>query len=281
MHYRRGGSTLIGWARIAVGALVLAAVASFLFLSQSDSRTEAIGGGPEMRLAVNDAISCTPGDPPQCDVAIGAPFTLTIEVVEAPANGYVQFMTVIILDEDLTYGTPKPPAAEEIVWPDREREASLRAQRIEGFVEHGAITGFGSPLPVSHHVGSIVEVVLNCSEAQTPSNLIDLLPAEVNAIPETFGSFFLEPGEVTPIIPKVSDLEINCVEAPTPTLTGDVSCNGVVTAVDVALALQHIAGLLGALPCPVNADVNGDGQVTVADTLLILQYIAGLLSVLG
>ncbi|MEX0785444.1 MAG: nidogen-like domain-containing protein [Dehalococcoidia bacterium] len=68
---------------------------------------------------------------------------------------------------------------------------------------------------------------------------------------------------------------------PTPELlTGDVSCDGVVNAIDVAYILQLNAGLLGGLPCAAG-DVNGDGVVSTLDAALVLQYIAGFLSTLG
>ena len=39
-----------------------------------------------------------------------------------------------------------------------------------------------------------------------------------------------------------------------------------------------LAGLIAALPCPQNADVNHDGSVNAIDAALILQYVAGLVS---
>jgi hypothetical protein len=60
-------------------------------------------------------------------------------------------------------------------------------------------------------------------------------------------------------------------------LTGDVNCDGRVNAVDAALTLQYSAGIIGSLPCPVNADVNGDGRTDARDALLILQVDAGLI----
>jgi hypothetical protein len=72
---------------------------------------------------------------------------------------------------------------------------------------------------------------------------------------------------------------------PTPTITppppqcisGDANASGAVNSIDAAVALQRVAGLLGAVPCPPGADVNEDGSVTAIDAALILQYVAGLL----
>lgn len=74
---------------------------------------------------------------------------------------------------------------------------------------------------------------------------------------------------------------------PTPTATattapfaGDVDCNRVVNAIDVALMLQVSAGLLQTVPCPLNVDVNGDGQLSSVDPALVLQLLAGLIHTL-
>jgi len=75
---------------------------------------------------------------------------------------------------------------------------------------------------------------------------------------------------------RLEDGSITCVEA----VPGDVDCDGVVNAVDAALVLQFVAGLLDDLPCAENADVNADGDVTAVDAALILQFVAGLIPAL-
>ena len=60
-------------------------------------------------------------------------------------------------------------------------------------------------------------------------------------------------------------------------LVGDADCLGSVNSIDAAFILQFDAGLLGALPCPINADVDGDGMVTSIDAAHILQFDAGLI----
>ncbi|MCH8008275.1 MAG: hypothetical protein IIC91_05365 [Chloroflexi bacterium] len=57
---------------------------------------------------------------------------------------------------------------------------------------------------------------------------------------------------------------------------GDADCSGEVNAVDAALVLQLVAGLVGSLSCEANADANGDGSVNAIDAALILQFTAGL-----
>jgi hypothetical protein len=62
-----------------------------------------------------------------------------------------------------------------------------------------------------------------------------------------------------------------------PSTTGDANCDGLVTAIDAALILQRVAGLLGTLPCEDAADVNGNGDIDSIDAALVLQRVAGLL----
>jgi hypothetical protein len=66
---------------------------------------------------------------------------------------------------------------------------------------------------------------------------------------------------------------------PTPTpqgMVGDASCDRQVNAIDSALVLQQLAGMLAGLPCPENADASGGGGVNAIDAAVILQYAAGL-----
>ena len=58
-------------------------------------------------------------------------------------------------------------------------------------------------------------------------------------------------------------------------LLGDVNGDDIVNAIDGALILQLLAGLVGSLPCQENADVDGNGVVDVIDAALILQLDAG------
>jgi parallel beta-helix repeat protein len=60
-------------------------------------------------------------------------------------------------------------------------------------------------------------------------------------------------------------------------LPKDANCDGRVTAVDAAVILQAVAGLIPGVGCPQNADVNGDGRVNAVDATLVLQQVAGLI----
>ncbi|MEX2158772.1 MAG: dockerin type I domain-containing protein [Dehalococcoidia bacterium] len=61
---------------------------------------------------------------------------------------------------------------------------------------------------------------------------------------------------------------------------GDVSCDGVVNAVDAALVLQLTSGLIDFTACAYKMDVNGDGRVDSVDAALILQFSVGLIDTL-
>jgi hypothetical protein len=58
---------------------------------------------------------------------------------------------------------------------------------------------------------------------------------------------------------------------------GDANCDGFVTPVDAQLVLQLTAGLIGSVPCPLNADANGNGTISPIDAQLILQLTAGII----
>ena len=60
-------------------------------------------------------------------------------------------------------------------------------------------------------------------------------------------------------------------------VVGDANCSGTVDALDPLFILQFGAGLLGALPCLLEADANLSGGVDAIDATLILQFIAGLI----
>ena len=62
-------------------------------------------------------------------------------------------------------------------------------------------------------------------------------------------------------------------------LAGDASGNGIITAFDASLVLQHASGLLD-LSSNMDADASGDGSVSAFDASLILQYVTGFISCL-
>ena len=92
-------------------------------------------------------------------------------------------------------------------------------------------------------------------------------------------TYFIQVTQIGFFGPTGSDLVFSLEEESPSTeeTTGDVNCNGMVSAFDAALVLQFNAGLLGSLPCSDGADVDGDHNISSIDAALILQFTAGLL----
>jgi hypothetical protein len=58
---------------------------------------------------------------------------------------------------------------------------------------------------------------------------------------------------------------------------GDVNKDGETNAIDAALILQQVAGIIESVAHPENADVNEDGEIDAIDAALVLQFAAGLI----
>ena len=286
-------------------SVVLLAVFALVLVGALMARLDgasAAGGGPEMRLTANGCIA-------GCTFATGESFTLAVDIVTAPAAGYVAVQSFIDYGDDLIYDIDGQLAEDEIVWMDLDTRVAVRASLGAGLVNHGGLSGQIPPLPVSTDTGNFVEIKMACSAGDT-STQVDLLPlGDQQTV--TSGTAFAEADIVTQVTPKVSGLLIHCgaggpLDTPTPTATqtstpkppptlgpiptqmptftprsppsvGDVNCDGAFNAVDAALILQLHARLISALPCPEDSDVNVDGLTNSVDAALILQYAAGFL----
>ena len=127
-------------------AVIIALIAVTAFMADQIGTTNAAGGGPEMTLTVVDCEGDT------CTVAEGGAFTLTTEIVEGPADGYILAQTYIVYGTDLVYN-PAERFRDEFVWPDCENATALGALWVEGgedttedvgeaiAVNHGCLTG--------------------------------------------------------------------------------------------------------------------------------------------
>ncbi|MDZ4277549.1 MAG: hypothetical protein U1B78_00265 [Dehalococcoidia bacterium] len=134
-----------------------------------------------------------------------------------------------------------------------------------GTVRYGCLTLGPEPEPPSGS-GRLATLTLGTSCAGTSSlqfELASVVDVLGNHIPRTTSG-----GTVTVIDGPV------CPPAGPP---GDGDCSGLVDSVDAALALQFEAGVAGSLPCQALADLSGDAQVTALDAALVLQIVAGLL----
>lgn len=197
--------------------------------------------GPAMGLTVISGGTCNAGD---CFVDTGATFTLAVEVLRAPAPGYVLMQTFIDfgvynpgasedgagpgscsdgvgngggtdgvdrLDSEcataaLTY-LPETAAGDEIVWSDAAESVTIREARGVGLVQHGSITGLIPPLPVSDATGVVVRMQMSCP-ASPVTVPITLLPSG-HLVAGTSGSLFVRSDDVQ-IIPFLSSITLHC-----------------------------------------------------------------------
>ena len=173
------------------------------------------GDKPEMALTVKGANCNDPVRPVKCNVPLGSQFILSVDVLTAPAEGYVGVQTFIDYGLNLTY--KKASIADEIVWPDLSA-ISVRGQPGPGLVFHGALTGLLPPLPVSDFEGTVIELHMNCTPGPS-SNAIVLIP-EGDPVAGTSGTAFLA---VDPriILPSGGPLTINCTEVALVDTDGD------------------------------------------------------------
>ncbi len=235
-------------------------------------------GGPEVRLT---ALGCAA----DCTFANDEKFTLVVEVVEAPAAGYVLAQSFIDFGTDLTYDITLVSAADEITWADCEGLTAVRAQ-IGGsqFVNHGCLTGLLPPQPVSNFVGSMVEISLTCS-SENSSTEVMLLPLGDTAA-GTSGAAFAEP-DTSQVTPKVSNLSVTCGAAPvdTPTPEGPTATVGPTDTPGPTATTGPTNTPAPPTDTPVPTpvpefqcgDVDRDGSVSVLDALWVLWFDAGLI----
>ena len=209
----------------AVALLTLVAICPNL----GGEEASAAEGGPEMALSVTDPEGvCSEG---VCDIPAGAPFTLAVEIVEGPAEGYILAQSFIDFGPVLRY-KPSQEVAEEFVWADCRPETAIRGPLSERIYVHGCLTGLIPPLPSSFYTGNLIELSMTCSEADITSE-VRLLPFD-GPIALTNGALFTE-GETrkdaSKIVPKVTGLTVHCrteaehitpVPIPTPRLTWTV-----------------------------------------------------------
>jgi glucose/arabinose dehydrogenase len=116
---------------------------------------------------------------------------------------------------------------------------------------------------------------------RTPATPTAPAPGTPSSTPASSPSAVPTETATVPTITPTPTQSATVVPSPTPTLAGDVNCDGLVTAIDAALILQYSAALFSHLPCPGGGDVNGDGRVDPIDATLVLQYVAGLLQALS
>lgn len=231
----------------------LAAIALALFAlpgtSPEAQPVAAASGGPEMTLTVTEGGYCAGND---CYAAVGSDFKLAVDFVGVPSAGYVLMETFIdygrydpTASEDgagpntcsdgidngdgdgdrhdsdcaapaFTYNPTDDPA-DEIVWPDA--DVLVRGSLGPGLVDHGSITAFIPPLPLSYFEGIVVEVSMTCGLMPETAEITLLGDGPVAL---TYGSKFttMEAGPVH-YTPKLSSILMHCVAQPSEDTDGD------------------------------------------------------------
>ncbi len=165
-----------------------------------------------MELAVLDPPdgACADG---KCDIVAGAKFTLAVDIVKKPAEGYILAQSTVAVGEWLEYN-PSVDLTAEFVWPDC--AISLRGSDTATFAIHGCLTGLTQPQPKSHYVGTFVLLSVTCS-LESSNTLVELIPATQPLA--SVGALMKKP-DFTSVIPDVADLTVNCVGPDTPTPGG-------------------------------------------------------------
>ena len=166
------------------------------------------GKKTEMALSVKGGDCDDPVRPAKCSVPVGSEFILSVDVLNAPEDGYIYVQTFIDFGLNLTY--KKAPAADEIVWPDSLDAVALQLEIFgPGLVFHGSATGLSSPFPLSFFEGNVVELLMNCTEGLSSTD-VALLPFD-DPVAGIGGAMFQDEfGQI--FVPNVGSLTINCVD---------------------------------------------------------------------
>lgn len=196
---------------VAATALVLAWAVAYGAPFVGSDAASASDGGPEMRLAVKSGGECEAGT---CTIPLGGSFTLAVEIVTIPDEGYILAQTSIFIGPDLVYH-PAEVWSDELVSPDCVPPIRLAIRPPEGTLEHGCLTGLLPPLPVSTYIGNFIELKMTCSEGNS-STEVQLLPFVIGE--RTGGALFVLFDGST-VIPKTSNLTVECGDLDSPTNT--------------------------------------------------------------
>ena len=107
-----------------------------------------------MALAVKGAGNCSGST---CTVPLGAAFTLAVEVVTAPSQGYVLAQSYVDFGPDLNYN-PSAAPLDEFSWPEcTPASLPVRGQLDDESIISGCLTGILTR-PVSNYVGNYVKL---------------------------------------------------------------------------------------------------------------------------
>ena len=124
---------------------------------------------------------------------------------------------------------------------------------------------------------ALLHTVTECGDSCDDPTSSPLFDSGVVSDGSVFAFVFDEPGTYRYYCSIHPTLQRGVIIVSPDGLIGDVNCDEIVNAIDSALLLQFIGGLLDELSCPENSDANADGATNAIDVALLLQLIAGLL----
>lgn len=210
------------WVIPVVAVLVMAAG----YMTSATAHAE--GDGPSMALSVTGTgTSC---DADECSVPLEGEFTLSVDVVEPPEQGYILMQTFIDYGQDLTYSMTDT-AIEEVIWPDAVEDVTLRGAIGPGLITHGGLTSLLPPQPVSTYVGTVVEIAMTCTDSFSETEVV-LRPLG-DPVAGANGSLFTYLVDFVDIqaVPKTDAVTVLCGERPPePTEDDDDGSGGQPTA---------------------------------------------------
>ena len=204
----------IGLRSVALLSIPFMAILVLAWGQVANPTVQASVTGPEMAMSVSGpGVTCSGGE---CDVPLGGDFTVSVDIVTAPIQGYIGVQTFIDYGTDLTL-QPRAEASDEFLWPDAgSDDVVVRGEPGPGMISHGGLSGLIPPLPTSSYEGALLELDLVCSDSfsRTP---VRLLPASASRTSGSGAAFVRMDGTVQIDIPvKADSVIVNCGEAPPP-----------------------------------------------------------------
>ena len=127
-------------------------------------------------------------------------FSLEVEAAKIPQNGYILWQTLLHVGS-LIYEAPD--VQDEILWPDFNPSVALAVRDVIDpgpSLIHGALSGLFPPFPVSHHVGPLLRLRLQCPDPSSDiahRHPVYLLPFGEEA--GTSGALYKEPDGTVPL----------------------------------------------------------------------------------
>lgn len=218
---------LVGSHNLRVLIVLAAAVILGALVFAHASSTSAATASAQL-VVKTDAVPCPPSSTADyCVPNNGQAFLLGVDLVKAPAAGYIAVQTEIVYGS-LVY-KPAASADLETTWPDE-----LSAFRspgsptgLEGTVNHAMPYADPGPITViSHYEGNLVEITIHCTGGASTGHVIELVPVGAS---NTDASALQV--DANTVIPLSDSITIDCVGhffpptpvPPTPASVGGIS----------------------------------------------------------